>query len=86
MQEWLTPSLVLSLAAFGLAVVNSLYTRKKDSKQEVEAVKKELEGEIEAFEDHVAEIRADLKVLQKQVDLFWKTVEQQMSKRFKEPD
>ena len=86
MQEWLTPPLILSFAALVLAVVNSYYSRKKDNKQEVKDLKRELQQEIDAFEEHVGDIRADLKVLQKQVDLFWKTVEQQMSKRFKEPD
>lgn len=73
METWLTPSLVVSLIALGLGALNSYYARKKDSKQE-----------IDALEDRLGEAEANLKVLSKQMELFWRTVEQQMAKKFKD--
>lgn len=73
MEQWLTPPLAISLVALGLSALNSYYGRKKDSKQE-----------IDALEDRLGEAEASLKVLSKQMELFWRTVEQQMAKKFKD--
>lgn len=73
METWLTPSLVVSLTALGIGALNSYYARKKDSKQE-----------IDALNDRLGEAEANLKVLSKQMELFWRTVEQQMAKKFKD--
>lgn len=73
METWLTPPLLISLTALCLGALNSYYARKKDSKQE-----------IDALESRLAEAEASLKVLSKQMELFWKTVEQQMAKKFKD--
>lgn len=73
MEQWLTPPLVISLAALVLSVVNSYYSRRKDNKQEFDALEKRL-----------AEAETDLKVLSKQMELFWRTVEQQMAKKFRD--
>lgn len=73
MEQWLTPPLVISLAALCLSALNSYYTRKQNSKQELDELDKRL-GDAEA----------DLKVLSKQMELFWRTVEQQMAKKFKD--
>lgn len=73
MDKWLTPPLILSLAALCLGALNSYYARKRDNKQE-----------FDALEDRVAEAEASLKVLKMQMELFWKTVEQQMAKKFKD--
>lgn len=73
MEKWLTPPLLISLAAFCLAVINTHYARKKDNKQE-----------FDKLEDRLGEAEASLKVLSKQMELFWRTVEQQMAKKFKD--
>lgn len=73
MEKWLTPPLIISLTALCLSALNSYYARKKDSKQE-----------IEDLEDRLGEAEANLKVLSKQMELFWRTVEQQMAKKFKD--
>jgi hypothetical protein len=73
MEQWLTPPLMISLAALCLGALNSYYTRKKDNRQAVDAI-----------EDRLGEAEADLKVLSKQMELFWRTVEQQMAKKFRD--
>lgn len=73
MEQWLTPPLVISLTALALSGINSYYARKKDNKQE-----------FDALEDRLGEAEANLKVLSKQMELFWRTVEQQMAKKFKD--
>jgi hypothetical protein len=73
MEQWLTPPLMLSLAALCLGALNSYYARKKDNKQA-----------LDALEDRLGEAEANLKVLSKQMELFWRTVEQQMAKKFKD--
>lgn len=73
MESWLTPSLILSLAALALGALNSYYTRKRDNKQE-----------IKELEDRLADAEATLKVLKMQMELFWKTVEQQMARKFRD--
>lgn len=73
MEQWLTPPLIISLAALCLSVVNSYYTRRKDNKQELNEI-----------EERLKEAEASLKVLSKQMELFWRTVEQQMARKFKD--
>lgn len=73
MENWLTPSLIVALMALILGAANSHYARKRDSKKE-----------IEELEDRLAEIEATVKVLKMQMELFWKTVEQQMAKKFRD--
>ena len=73
MEQWLTPPLAISLLALGLSAINSYYARKKDNKQE-----------LDTLEDRLGEAEANLKVLTKQMELFWRTVEQQMAKKFKD--
>lgn len=75
MDKWLTPSLVLALLAFGLSALNSYYARKQDARKL-----------IEKLEDRLGDVEADLKVLKKQVDLFWGTVERQMAKKFRDDE
>lgn len=73
MEQWLTPPLVISLGALCLSALNSYYARKKDNKQEIKDI-----------EDRLGDAETDLKVLSKQMELFWRTVEQQMAKKFKD--
>lgn len=73
MEKWLTPPLLISLTALCLSALNSYYARKKDNKQE-----------LDSLQDRLAEAEANLKVLSKQMELFWRTVEQQMAKKFKD--
>lgn len=73
MEKWLTPPLVISLCALVLSALNSYYARKRDNKQELDDI-----------EDRLGEAEANLKVLSKQMELFWRTVEQQMAKKFKD--
>lgn len=73
MEKWLTPPLLISLGAFCLAAINSYYARKRDNKQE-----------LDELSDRLGEAEANLKVLSKQMELFWRTVEQQMAKKFKD--
>ena len=73
MEQWLTPPLLISLTALCLSAVNSYYARKKDSKQELADLTKRL-----------TEAESNLKVLSMQMGLFWKTIEQQMAKKFKD--
>lgn len=84
MEKWLTPPLLLSLAAFCLAVVNAHYSRKRDNKQEFEKRFESLEGTIEQLEKRLTEAEANSKVVSLQIGLFWKTIEQSMAKRFKD--
>lgn len=73
MDKWLTPSLVVALLAFGLSALNSYYARKQDAKKL-----------FEEMDDRLSEVEADLKVLKKQIELFWGTVERQMAKKFRD--
>lgn len=73
MEQWLTPPLIISLAALCLGGLNSYYTRKQNSKQE-----------LDKLEERLGEAETDLKVLSKQMELFWRTVEQQMARKFKD--
>lgn len=73
MEQWLTPPLILSLAALCLSAINSYYTRRQNSKQE-----------LDKLDDRLGDAETDLKVLSKQMELFWRTVEQQMAKKFKD--
>lgn len=73
MEQWLTPPLAISTVALCLSALNSYYARKRDNKQE-----------LDALEDRLGEAEANLKVLTKQMELFWRTVEQQMAKKFKD--
>jgi hypothetical protein len=73
MEQWLTPPLLISLAALCLSALNSYHSRKKDNKQAVDEL-----------ENRLGEAEANLKVLTKQMELFWRTVEQQMAKKFKD--
>lgn len=73
MEQWLTPPLIISLAALCLGALNSYYTRKQNSKQE-----------LDKLEERLGEAEMDLKVLSKQMELFWRTVEQQMARKFKD--
>lgn len=75
MDKWLNPSLVLALLAFGLSALNSYYTRKQDARKL-----------IDKLEERLSEVESDLKVLKKQVDLFWGTVERQMAKKFRDDE
>jgi hypothetical protein len=69
----LTPPLILSIAALALSGLNSYYSRKKDNKQEFDDIEK-----------RITEAEASLKVLSMQMGLFWKTIEQQMARKFKD--
>lgn len=73
MEQWLTPPLIISATALCLSALNSYYARKQNSKQELDKV-----------ENRLTDAEADLKVLSKQMELFWRTVEQQMAKKFKD--
>jgi hypothetical protein len=85
MEQWLTPPLMISLAALGLSALNSYRSGKKDNKQEFENRFESLEKAIEQLEKRVAEAEANAKVIALQVGLFWKTIEQQMAPRFMAP-
>lgn len=84
MEKWLTPPLVISLAAFCLAAINTHYSRKKDNKQEFNDRFDDLEKKLEASEKRLNECEASLKVLSMQMGLFWKTIEQSMARKFKD--
>ena len=73
MEQWLTPPLAISLAALCLSALNSYYARRQNSKQE-----------LDKLDERLGDAEADLKVLSKQMELFWRTVEQQMAKKFKD--
>jgi hypothetical protein len=73
MEQWLTPPLIISLAALCLGALNSYYTRKQNSKQDLDKI-----------EERLVEAEANLKVLTMQMGLFWKTIEQQMASKFKD--
>lgn len=73
MEKWVTPSLIVAVLALILSAANSHYARKRDNKKE-----------IEDLEERLAEIEATVKVLKMQMELFWKTVEQQMAKKFRD--
>lgn len=82
METWLTPPLVLSILAFGLTALNSYYMRKQDKSKEVQKRFDEMEREYREVTKRLSETEAQLKVLSKQIDLFWGTVERQMAKKF----
>lgn len=84
MEQWLTPPLVISLAALCLSGLNSYYTRKQNSKQDFDKRFEALEKAIEVIEKRMTEAETSLKVLSKQMELFWRQVEQQMAKKFRD--
>lgn len=74
-----------------LAVANSLYSRRRDTRgdwqKELDRLEKEIEDLAEEC-DNAAEKRmeteATLKVLSMKMDLYWNTVVQHMAKKFGE--
>lgn len=84
METWLTPSLIVALLALVLGALNSYYTRKRDNQKAIEDLNKKVETEIEELKERLGESEASLKVLKMQMELFWKTVEQQMAKKFRD--
>lgn len=85
MEKWLTPPLLISLAALSMSALNSYYARKKDNRQEFNDRFDALEKKLDASEKRLTEAESSLKVLSMQMGLFWKTIEQQMARKFK-PD
>ncbi len=73
MEQWLTPPLLISLTALCLSALNSYLARKKDNKKD-----------FDELDDRLKEAESNLKVLSMQMGLFWKTIEQQMAKKFKD--
>lgn len=86
METWLTPPLVLSALAVIITVVNSYYARKQDKSKETQKQFDEIEQEHEKVVNRVGETEAKLKVIEKQVELFWGTVERRMAKKFGEDE
>lgn len=86
METWLTPPLVLSALAVIVTVVNSYYARKRDKESDWRKDFDELEGRLTEARKKVDTIEADLRVVQKQIDLFWGTVERQMAKKFRDDE
>lgn len=84
MEKWLTPPLLISMTALCLSVLNSYYNRKKDNKQEFDKRFEVLEKAVERIEGRLAEAEANSKVISMQVGLFWKNIEMQMAKKFKD--
>lgn len=75
MDKWLTPPLLVSLLAVAIAIVNSYYARKQVDK-----------NQIKDLEERQSDSESELKVLKKQIDLFWGTVERQMAKKFRDDE
>lgn len=86
MEKWLTPPLILSIAAFGLTALNSYYMRRQDKTKETQKRFDEVEEEYREVAKRLSETESQLKVLSKQIDLFWGTVERQMAKKFRSDD
>lgn len=86
METWLTPPLVVAIFALILSGINSYYTRKQDKSKETQKQFDEIEQEHEKVVNRVGETEAKLKVIEKQVELFWGTVERRMAKKFGEDE
>lgn len=84
MDQWLTPPTLIAVLALVLGAVNAYYIRKRDRQQDWKHDSKKLETEITTVSNRISEIEGDLKVLNKQMNLFWSTVEQQMAKKFRD--
>ena len=64
----------IGLIALVISIANSIYQRRQDAQRDWG---KKIDAAVKPFEDlpsTVAEISADLQVLQKQVEVFWKGV------------
>lgn len=84
MEQWLTPPIIISLLALVVGVANGYYVRKRDKQADWKKDFGELEKKVDQLRDDVNELEGNVKVLDKQMNLFWKTVEQQMAKKFKD--
>lgn len=86
MEQWLTPSLIIALLALGVSVVNAAYLRKRDQQKDWKDDNQKLHTSVDDACDRIDDVEGDVKVLKKQMDLFWKTVEQQMARKFGDGD
>lgn len=82
MEKWLTPPLVLSALAVIITIANSYYTRKRDKESDWRKDVEKLAIDLREACKTLDAVEADLKVVQKQIDLFWGTVERRMAKKF----
>lgn len=84
-----------SAVALILALANSFYARRRDTKgdwqKELDKLQKEIEEEIKELAEECTyaaekrtETEATLKVLSMKMDLYWNTVVQHMAKKFGE--
>lgn len=83
MEQWLSPPLLIAIFALVLSGINSYYARKRDNTKEIDEKFEDAETEVKKACDRISAIEGDLKVLSKQMNLFWSTVEQQMAKKFR---
>lgn len=84
MENWFTPSTILALVAIGLTAFKAYYDRQRDKRTDWKQDFDELDQKLDQVSRDITEIQGNVKVLDKQVNLFWKTVEQQMAKKFKD--
>lgn len=84
MEQWLTPSTIIALLALTLGVVNGYYARSRNKLTDWKKDFDDLEKKLDKACEDVNEVKGNVKVLDKQMNLFWKTVEQQMAKKFKD--
>lgn len=82
MEKWLTPPLVLSALAVIITIANSYYARKRDRESDWRKEFEKLATDLREACKTLDTVEADLKVVQKQIDLFWGTVERRMAKKF----
>ena len=64
----------VGLVALALSVINTLYQRKKDQQGDWSKQISDSVGPFKGLPEAVNEIRAELQVLKKQVEVFWKGV------------
>lgn len=84
MEKWLTPTAVVALLALVLGAVNAYYARQRDRGADWKKDYNDLDKKLDEACNDISEMQGSLKVLDKQMNLFWKTVEQQMAKKFRD--
>lgn len=86
MEKWLTPTAIVAVLALVLGAVNAYYLRRRDRDNDWKEDFKRLEEKVDKGNNEADDMQSDLKVLKKQMELFWMTIEKQVAKKFRDEE
>lgn len=86
MEKWLTPTAIVAVLALVLGAINAYYLRRRDRDNDRKEDFKRLEEKVDKGNNEADDMQSDLKVLKKQMELFWMTIEKQVAKKFRDEE